>query len=877
MENKSEKYRQLLKEATSLVSGESDLIANMANLAALVHETMGFWWTGFYIVRQDKDGVEQLVLGPFQGPVACTRIAFGRGVCGTAWQRMETIIVPDVEQFPGHIACSSESRSEIVVPILKDGKVIAVLDIDSRHLNRFDNTDAHHLEALVALLDIETISHLILDEGFWRFQSNKEHLEGVSLLASYFASDIGYSDFGRVLGLLHDKGKEQKSFQQNIRKKSGYKPHIKVEGDSSHAYVGALIAKQIYPNFAPLLAYPIMGHHAGLYDYMDYNEVLKKTIPSDVAETLLDIKLLIPKNVEMKKYDYNHVIRVLFSCLVDADFLDTEAFMNPEQAKYRGEKKSLKDLYPMLEAYLTNLKSKSKSAETVNIIRQKVQQACADASSYEPGFYSLTVPTGGGKTLSSLLWAMKHALKYDKKRIIIAIPYTSIIVQTAAILRDIFGDESVLEHHSNISFDDVKDWNIQQRIKLATENWDYPIIVTTNVQLFESIYSNCPSDCRKLHNICNSVLILDEVQALPIEYLQPIVNSLKSYQRLFKTSILFTTASQPVLKGTYTSLNDPNTKLEGIDSVTEIIPKDFNLHDSLRRVEIHMEKGTTTLEELANELVKHPRVLCIVNTRKTAQDIYSKLPDEGLTIHLSRMMCPKHVGDAIKMVKNELKSDKHPIIRVIATQLIEAGVDIDFPVVYREEAGLDSILQAAGRCNREGKLDMADTFVFSLDKVLPQGYITQTNNARKNMLSRSFDWFSPEAMTEYFNQLYAQVKTFDKVDIRSLLENPRSPQFKTAAEAFRLIDDTAIGVIVNWNNSMDLVARLEKEGPTYNMIKQLNQYTVSIYERDFNKLRKAGLVKEVLEGIYVLEGREQYDEKIGLLIDNHWLNEILIC
>lgn len=719
------------------------------------------------------------------------------------------------------------------------------------------------------------ISHLYKDSNDeWQFQSNEEHQKGVAQLAASFAETFGMAEWGKVLGLLHDKGKEKKAFQQHIKKMSGFEPDTHIEANHYHAYVGALIAQKLYRQVTPLLAYPIIGHHAGLHNYMDYNETLKKTIPTDVHIEQSRIALSMPKFPRMETFDFNHIIRVLFSCLVDADFLDTEAFMNPEQKKYRGGKKTLEELCPMLEEFLTKLKSNSKETE-VNAIRQKVQQTCANAASDIPGFYSLTVPTGGGKTLSSLLWSIKHAIKYGKNRIIIAIPYTSIIAQTAATLRKIFGNENVLEHHSNINLDKVKNWNLKQKMKLATENWDYPIIVTTNVQLFESMYSNRPSLCRKLHNICNSVLILDEVQTLPTEYLQPIVNVLKSYQRLFKTSVLFTTASQPVWEGTHTNPNNPNIKLVGIDTVKEIIPMNFKLHDSLRRVKLHMENGTTTPEDLAAELAKHQRVLCIVNTRKTAQEIYTRLPDEGLTLHLSRMMCPKHISDVIEQVKKALESDKYPIIRVISTQLIEAGIDIDFPVVYRQEAGLDSVLQAAGRCNREGKLNSADTFVFSLGKGLPTGHITLSNNARKNMLSRKFDWFSPDAMTEYFRQLYAQVSTFDKVNIKSLLENPREPQFETAAQEFRLIDDKAISVIINWEKSMDLVTRLKIEGPTYQMMKQLNQYTVNIYEHDFKKLQSGGLVEEILEGIFVIDNHAQYSEKVGLLLENYWLNEIL--
>ena len=708
-------------------------------------------------------------------------------------------------------------------------------------------------------------------------QSNEAHQQGVAELASQFAAQFGMGQFGRILGLLHDKGKEQKDFQTYIMKVSGMCPDLKIRNHPNHAYVGALIAQKYYKPVLLLLAYPIMCHHAGLYDFPDYEAKLKLPIPKDVTVADCGITPSFPQwSSTLKPYDCNHIIRMLFSCLVDADFLDTERYMNPEESKLRGGKKTLAELKPCLDRYLTKLKSCA-PASPLNIIRGKIQDVCLEKANSDPGFYSLTVPTGGGKTLSSLVWAINHAIIHHKQRIIIAIPFTSIIVQTAQTLRDIFGKENVLEHHSNVSFEARADGDdvLAEKMKLATENWDYPIIVTTNVQLFESMYSNKPSHCRKLHNLCNSVLILDEVQTLPTEFLQPILNALMTYQRLFGMSVLFTTASQPELSD-YTSPNNPNVKLDGIDNITELMPKESKLYDKLRRVDIHMEQGPTTVGELTAELLKHQRVLCIVNTRRDAQEIFNQLPDEGLTVHLSRMMCPKHVSQEIEKVKEALKSDKYPVIRVVATQLIEAGVDIDFPVVYRQEAGLDSVLQAAGRCNREGKMERGNAYVFSLGKPLPKGHLTFTNDARKNMLSREYDWLSPKAMKEYFRQLYSRENNFDKAGINHLLDSPRELMFASAAKAFRLIDDSAISIIVNWDDSMATVEKLKKTGPTYSIMKELSQYTVSIYERDFKRLVQGGLVEEPYEGIYVIPDHAQYDDKSGLKIDNHWMEEILI-
>ena len=489
------------------------------------------------------------------------------------------------------------------------------------------------------------------------------------------------------------------------------------------------------------------------------------------------------------------------------------------------------------------------------------------------GFYSLTVPTGGGKTLSSLVWALRHAVHNGMKRIIIAIPYTSIIVQTASILKKIFGEESVLEHHSNFDPQSVKK-EFRHKAKLATENWDYPIVVTTNVQLFESMFSNKPSDCRKLHNIANSVIILDEVQTLPTDYLQPIVDALKSYQRMFGISVLFTTASQPVLSGLIEGCN-PQAAFQGIDNITEIIPKEYVLHERLRRVRLDIDNTGSTYDEIANRLLRHDKVLCIVNTRNDAREIFERLPKEGLTIHLSRMMCPRHVSKAIQEIKQALSDNSETVIRVVATQLIEAGVDIDFPVVYRQEAGLDSILQAAGRCNREGKLDIATTYVFSLSvEHKLYGSIIDANNARLNMINVN-DWFAPETMTEYFRQLYCRKETFDKKDLKTLLYKPTEMCFAEATKEFRLIEETGKTVYVNMDDSLELVERLKNDGITYSLMKQLSQYSVNIHERDFLKLLSYGAIEEVIEGIYVVNDRAQYDENIGLRLDNHWMNEIL--
>ncbi len=708
------------------------------------------------------------------------------------------------------------------------------------------------------------------------FQNNEEHSLGVAKLARKFASEFGMGTWGYVLGILHDKGKEKKQFQKYIRDINGIADNkdYNIE-EKSHAYVGAIIALNIYGKSAiNLFCNQIAAHHRGLYDYCELEQLLHRQLPLEIDVNNVKEPLESP-GCKLTAEGFNHLSRMLFSCLVDADYLDTEAFMNPDAYAARGCKTSMEVLLDRLLAHMDSLQ-KNAATLKVNKIRKEVYERSLDMSTNPKGFYSLTVPTGGGKTLSSVAWALKHAVHNGMERIIIAIPYTSIIVQTAYILKGIFGEENVLEHHSNFDPLTIKDASLRNRAKTATENWDYPIIVTTNVQLFESIFSNKPSDCRKLHNIANSVIILDEVQTLSTEFLQPIVDALKSYERMFGISVLFTTASQPVLSGLIEGCN-PNAAFRGIDNITEIIPGEYALDDKLRRVSLEIDDTGSTYDEIAERLSRHDRVLCIVNTRNDAREIFERLPKEGLTIHLSRMMCPRHVSKTIQEIKQALSDNSETMIRVVATQLIEAGVDIDFPVVYRQEAGLDSILQAAGRCNREGKLDMATTYVFSLSKEhILHGNINDANNARLN-LPRSNDWFAPETMTEYFRQLYSRKETFDKKRIKDLLYKPAEMCFEEASKEFRLIEEAGKSVIVNMEDSIKLVERLKTEGISYHLMKQLSQYSVNIHERDFQTLLNYGAVEEVIEGIYLIKDRAQYDEHIGLRLDNHWMNEILMA
>lgn len=734
----------------------------------------------------------------------------------------------------------------------------------------------------------QIISHLYRDNenGQWVIQSNYEHQTGVAELAAKFAGQFGMPSWGYTLGMLHDKGKERTAFQQYIRKVNGLPvSHEKYFEDHNHAFVGGILAlNHMGHDVMNLLVNQIISHHTGLHDFVDAEAVMQvKRLPEEVTDDieidkyklrgeLCESPLL--KSSENWKH-FHHLSRVLFSCLVDADRLDTEKFMDVESWKKRGSSCTIAKLLPKLEAYIRTLQAGAEETE-VNTVRRMVQERCRAAAIGEKGFYSLTVPTGGGKTVSSLLWAMLHAVKNGMPRIIIAIPYTSIIVQTAGLLKKIFGEENVLEHHSNFNPEEIKDEEIREKARLATENWDYPVIVTTNVQLFESIFSNRPSDCRKLHNIVNSVIILDEVQTLPTAFLQPVVDAMKAYREMFGVSFLFTTASQPVLGGLIEG-SSPTAQFDGIAGITEIIPAEYALHEKLRRVKLEIDNTGKFYDETAKRISEYDKVLCIVNTRSDAQKLYACLPDAGVKIHLSRMMCPAHIAETISRIKTLLKDESQSIIRVVSTQLVEAGVDIDFPVVFRQEAGLDSILQAAGRCNREGKNTMGQTFVFSLsvEGRMPFGSIRDANNARLNMPSDS-DWFAPSVMEKYFKQLYSRISTFDKKNIKHYLYKYDELCFEQAAKLFRLIEDDSINLIVNWKNSMALVDQLKKSDFAYPLMKQLARFTVGVHKSDFRKLLEYGAVEELREGIYVLPDRKYYNESTGLVIENHWTEEILL-
>lgn len=486
-------------------------------------------------------------------------------------------------------------------------------------------------------------------------------------------------------------------------------------------------------------------------------------------------------------------------------------------------------------------------------------QNCRDAALTSSKIYTLTVPTGGGKTLSSMAFALEHALKHNKRRIIVAIPYTSIIEQTADQYRKVFGN-AVIEHHSNL--DPEKE---TAKSRLSSENWDAPIIVTTNVQLLESLFAAHTSRCRKLHNLVNSVIIIDEAQLLPPQFLQPVLDVLRLLTTHYGVTLVLSTATQPALSTIKNSFG--HTVLRGFTDVHEIIKDVPALYRQLVRVKI--EKPTNlnervSWESLSQRLCEHESVLVIVNTRKDCRALFDLMP-KG-TIHLSGLMCGEHRSSVIREIKRCLQEGLP--VRVISTQLVEAGVDLDFPVVYRALAGLDSIAQAAGRCNREGKLKQGRVVIFIPPNSAPKGMLLQAEQATVSVWHK---WegnpLDHRLYTPYFEQYFNIDR--DKKKIVPLLTKDATEcciQFRTAAERFHIIDDAGIQILIPYNDNVEkLINTLRKDGPDRWVLRKLQRYSVTVYENELQQLRDKGAVEEIYPGIYALSSSNIYDQKTGLL------------
>ena len=701
------------------------------------------------------------------------------------------------------------------------------------------------------------------------WQPLKQHLENVAEMAQLFADAFDAGDWGYLAGLWHDIGKYSDEFQQMLGAKEGSDAHIETKsGRVDHSTAGAQHAYPLLGEKGKMLAYAIAGHHAGLLDGKSNDACLynrfKKIIPdySSCPEHILNNKSLgnppLDLNIHDRKrfgFQISFFIRMIYSCLVDADFLDTETFMDRKKSSWRKGYPSLTELDNKLIFALNQLTEDAPNTR-INKQRAAILKNCLNAAGSSHSLFSLTVPTGGGKTLSSLAFAMKHALKHGLERIIYVIPYTSIIEQNATVFRNILGEDAVLEHHSN--FEPKEE---DHRSRLAAENWDAPLIVTTNVQFFESLYRCRSSRCRKIHNITKSVIILDEAQMLPVPLLKPCLEVLRELSTAYKTSIVLCTATQPALSTT-------ETFKDGLDGVREIISDTEKFYAEFKRVQVE-KLSVISNDELADRLNKYKQVLCIVNTRKHARRIFERIHDEEKgCYHLSALMCSEHRTATLNKIRSALLDANS--CRVVSTQLIEAGVDIDFPVVFRSVSGIDSIAQAAGRCNREGKLpEGGRVFVFSPEDGLPPGHFRQTAQTAEGVMRHHEDILSQKAVTEYFSTLYwMKGEKLDEYQILDdLAEGAKKGDFpfRGVDKKFKIIEDGAEPIIIPWNEEAEKIINglRYSEYPAF-FARKAQRFTVQVYPKVLSSLVSAGSVERLHDQYCVLTNMDIYSDDLGL-------------
>lgn len=693
-----------------------------------------------------------------------------------------------------------------------------------------------------------------------RIQTIKEHLEGTAKLSGEFAEKFGKQDWGYCCGMLHDIGKYSIDFQKRILGENNYRV--------DHSTAGARVCLEKGGKYS-FLEYCIAGHHAGLPNYgNNYDEStdstlsgrrLKKLSDYQAYQTEIEVPAINSMPIDLKRtvnpdFSLSVFMRMIYSCLVDADFLDTEAFMKEgKQGRNSGE--NIEILFKKLENYISGW-LKNQDIDTVNGRRTEILKNCLEMGKTEKGLFRLTVPTGGGKTVASLAFALRHALENKMDRIIYVIPYTSIIEQNAKVFRDILGEENVLENHCNVDYESSEELLPMQ---LASENWDKPIVVTTNVQFFESLFANKSSKCRKLHNIANSVIIFDEAQMLPNDYLKPCIAMIEELVNNYQASAVLCTATQPALASFFH---------EGI-SAKELCPRMEEQFEFFKRT-VFENVGVLTENDLIQRLEKEYQALCIVNTKKRAQRIYKQLEGEGV-YHLSTSMYPKHRRRILREIRERLQKNKKCIL--ISTSLVEAGVDLDFQSVYRELAGVDSMIQAAGRCNREGLRPEKESKVYIFqfegkENVLGQ---RQQIDVAKSVIADNRDISDMESITQYFEMLY-HIKG-DSLDKKKILDEFRNKRYNFAkvGKEFKLIEQNTKTIFINYETEAnETLCLLKERGFTRSGMRKASQYCITVYENEFNKLYGIGSIQPISEDIedfYELRDKEKYTEKIGLELE----------
>ncbi len=727
-----------------------------------------------------------------------------------------------------------------------------------------------------------------------------DHLDAVGRVAARFASSFGWGTAAEVAGRLHDIGKTSAQFQAYIRVPDTDRVEHVQGGD--HSTAGARTAVKQYRDLGRLLAFGVAGHHAGLADSdrLDGRLDPKRTVLPDYegweahTGTLPGLPDLTPKAWRKldahKGFSQAFLVRMLFSCLVDADFLETERFYAAADgaAVLRGQHRTVAQLLDRLRAHQAGWKPEP---TPLNQLRAEVLAHATAKAALPPGLFTLTVPTGGGKTLTSLRFALEHAVRHGLQRVVYVIPYTSIIEQTADEFHRVLGTaDDVLEHHASFDWeaagrrltDDGEGRDGLARLRRAAENWDAPVIVTTAVQFFESLYAVRTSRCRKLHNLARSVIVLDEAQTLPLPLLQPCLAVLDELRLNYGASAVLCTATQPAIRtqdGFAGGLDIPPER--------ELAPNPPGLYARLRRVRVERMPSPVDDVALADRFAASSQMLCIVNSRAHAVELFGRIRGQEGAAHLTTLMCPRHRRAVLARVRQRLR-DGLPV-RLVATSLIEAGVDIDFPEVWRAVTGLDSIAQAAGRCNREGKLaGLGRTVVFKPAEREAPRELRLLAEIAEGVLDRFDDPLTLESVRAYFGQLYwtRGGAAFDaaRLDgqpfpiLRTIADT--SPGFRypfdTIARAFRMIDDAMDPVIVPWRgedgsdtHATDLLARIASmPRPRTDDLRMLQQYTVPVPPKAREYWLTAGALRPVHpalgEALLVFGDDSHYDSETGV-------------
>lgn len=704
------------------------------------------------------------------------------------------------------------------------------------------------------------------DKSDW--QLLEDHLQGVAKLAEEFAEVFGAGEWGRLAGENHDLGKGTCPWQAYLRHANQVVDEFTKFycGHPNHAAVGAQWLFKYSQAAGKLLAYCIAGHHGGLPNW-DGSKMSALNSKLQVGTPDISYPLSVPDfpqtfpvvNPESERlgFQLQFFVRLLFSCLVDADYLNTEKSLDKGKSDWRSNYPSIEELHRRFWSNFNELREKADQIEDrnqrhVNKQRELVLEDCLQASEAETGLFSLTVPTGGSKTLSSLAFALNHAIQRTKRRIIYVVPFTSIIEQNAKVFRNMLGDDAVLEHHCNYIPDET-DW----KTRLASENWDAPVIVTTNVQFFNSFYANKTSKCRKLHNVADSIVIFDEVQAIPVEKLQPCLEVIKELSLNYGASSVLCTATQPAIKHS-------EQFTTGLKNVREIIQDISKLFKELKRTEEHYI-GSKSTQEVAEILAVHEQALCIVNSRQQALDVFDALTHCTVNIHLSALMYPKHRTRKLRKIRRLLKNGLP--CRVVSTQLIEAGVDVDFPCVYRAVAGIDSIAQAAGRCNRNGRSkEPLKVNIFDFPEGVGCSYFRLAAQSAEKLFA-PFDGklTDPQCVQEYFFDYYW--KNSQRLDEDGVVESCRAAQegdiqFKDLSR-FQMIESATVPIVVALEKAaIELVESLEFAEHKGGILRKLQQYTVQVYPYQFDDLK--GWCEVPLPGVHVLRSDELYSDVTGL-------------